>query len=351
MSRPDACADQLPSSGWRRLMMAAWLIGLLVPAWIATARAQEVALLGYEAVIAEALDRYAARDWAAARAAFEAAHALRPGGRTLRGVGLSAYYAGDYVAAAVAFQQALDEARHALSPEHRAQVRDLLAKTLAQVAELRVTATPLNAIVRVADQTVSHGERMLLAPGRYSLEVSGAGYQPSVQQVDLAASQKHSLHVELVPEPPAPAVISLPPTPPVDTASPASSASPSPQRSDTASRPASGEHTEIWIAAGATLAAAASAAIFVRLADNELESLRQSCHEKECDSALRGELWRESPIDTYETLANVSLVTAAAGLAATAAFLLIDAAEGQPRDAAKLRMRPSYAGSSLQVAF
>ena len=46
-----------------------------------------------------------ASDFPAARAAFERAHALRPTARTFRGIGVSAFREGDYVAAARAQYQ------------------------------------------------------------------------------------------------------------------------------------------------------------------------------------------------------------------------------------------------------
>src|SRR5262245_58390371 len=82
----------------------------------------------YRIAIETALERYRASDWQAARAAFEQAYAIEPGARTLRGIGLSAYYGHDYLAAANAFERALADNRQPLTAEQRAQARDLLGR-------------------------------------------------------------------------------------------------------------------------------------------------------------------------------------------------------------------------------
>jgi tetratricopeptide (TPR) repeat protein len=290
----------------------------------------------YEQAIDAALERYAAHDWAAAGAAFERAHALRPGARTLRGVALSAYYAGDYVAAVEAFEQALAENRHALTPEQRAEVRDLLARSYHHVAQVRVQVVPASAAIRIEERSVASDERVLLAPERYALEVTSPGHEPHARTIELSAGQQLNLYIELAPV--RRATVSSAPVP--------SNARDHDARLSAAAAPPSEPSAAIapWIAGSATLATGASALVFALMAEDELDELQLRCDRAAaCDATTRAELWGDSPIETYATLTNVSLVVTAVGAVATAALFLLAPAEtlGGARSAPMLASSPN----------
>jgi tetratricopeptide (TPR) repeat protein len=285
----------------------------------ADAASSDAAGAEYERVIAAALERYAARDWAGARADFERAHAMRPGARTLRGLGLCAYYAGDYASAASSFEQALADARHPLSPEQRAQVSDLLARSFQHVGQVRVQVRPAEAAIRIGERAVANQARVLLAPGAYALEVSHPGHETHARSLDVAAGQDSNLYVELAASPGAVTTAPLV----------ASPAAPAPRAPERATPPPAAEHTDSasspapWIAGGLTLAAGVSAAVFALLTADERSDLQERCDRAGCDDPTRRVLWRDSPIETYETAVNVSLIAAAAGAVTTVTLLLL----------------------------
>jgi len=307
-------------------------------------RADEADAASYDTEIATALERYAARDWAGARAAFERAHAHKPGARTLRGMGLSAYYGGDYVPAARCFEQALVENRYALSPEQRAEARDLLARSYHHIGQLRVRAEPEGAAIRLDGNSLESGEQVLLVPGRYPLEVTFPGRAPRAQEIAIDAGQQLSLYIELPPAPaPAPSV----PAPAAPASAPATISAPrSPPPSPPPARIAP------WVAAGATVAAGASAAVFAILAEEEFDAVQDRCRRAApCDAATRAELWADSPIETYATLVNVSLIAAAAGALTTAALVLFVPSVADSRERARLVAQPTRSGLSLHATF
>jgi hypothetical protein len=271
-------------------------------------------------VIASALEHYRARDFSTARAEFERAHALDPGARTLRGIGLCAYYEDDFVRAALSFEQALSEARHPLDDEQRGQTLELLARVHRRIAQLRVRAEPPQAAILVDGAPIENDRRVPMPPGRYRLEVRLTGHDTHVQTFEVAAGEQMNLSVELAIAA-TPAVVLAPP--------PAVSPAPSPPYAAPwrADEPAPDARLAPWIAASATLALAAAAAGFALAGNAELEEVRQACRRAGCTDAKRQELWNASPIETYEVLTNVAIAASAAGLTTTVTLFLLTASE------------------------
>jgi tetratricopeptide (TPR) repeat protein len=326
-----------PNEGWWAIAAAAALITTAIHGR-AAAQTESAARVdpeaSYEQAIDAALERYTARDWAAARAAFERAHALRPGARTLRGLALSAYYAGDYVTAVEAFEQALAENRHALTPEQRAEVRDLLARSYHHVAQVRVQVVPASAAIQIAERSLASEERVLLAPDRYALEVTSPGHEPHARTIELSAGQQLNLYIELAAVRQATPSSAPVPSNARDRDARLTSVAASPSEPPAAIAP--------WIAGSATLATGASALVFALMAEDELDELQFRCDRATvCDATTRAELWADSPIETYATLTNVSLVVTAAGAVTTAALFLL-APSGTLGGA---RAAPALAGS------
>jgi hypothetical protein len=106
------------------------------------------------------------------------------------------------------------------------------------------------------------------------------------------------------------------------------------------------------IAGAATLAAGASAVVFAVLAEDEMDELQQRCDRAGvCDATRRAELWAASPIETYETSLNVSLVAAVAGAATTVALFVLAPSEAPPRSHVAPSLRATGSGVRVAVAF
>jgi hypothetical protein len=264
----------------------------------------------YDTAIATALERYRAHDWQTARAAFERAHALDPNARTLRGIALCAYYAGDYVAAAESFERALAATTKVLSAEQREQSALLLEHALHSVVQLRISADPPETIIHVNQRHVQNGERALLVPGAYYVVAALAGHRTHTEDLVLAAGQQLNLRIELSAE-----ISAAPRELPSDAHVLRQSAPRTPSDSPQSARMGT---LAPWIAAGVTVAFGATAAGFAIAGSSELDRLQGACRRQGCTAATRDSLWRASPIETYDTLATAALVATVAGAATTA---------------------------------
>jgi hypothetical protein len=308
----------------------------------APAGAQDGNHAGYEAAIASALEHYRARDWAAARAGFEAAHAIDPGARTLRGIGLCAYYAQDYVAAAIALEQALAESRHELSAEQRVQTLDLLNRTYARVARLRVRAVPANASVSVNDRPIPNDQQVPLAPGLHHLEVRLEGRMTHAEDFEAEAGEQVSLPIVLALAEPAPS----PRAAAEDALRPTAESPIDALRAGTGDR----DRLPTWIAGGATIAFATAALAFAIAGNAELDDIERECRLIGCSESARAALWQDSSIETFETLTNVALVATAAGAATTLTLFLTSSGAGDNGGQPAARSRPT-AGVRLAGRF
>jgi hypothetical protein len=116
-------------------------------------------------------------------------------------------------------------------------------------------------------------------------------------------------------------------------ASPRALSAAPPKQDHTRSSDASG--LAPWIAAGATVVLAATAAGFGLAGNAELDELQKRCGQ-DCSKDEREALWNDSPIETYETLTNAALIAAAAGAITTVTLLLV-LDDDDPTDHARAR--------------
>ena len=87
---------------------------------------QEPSSPEYRSAIEEALSEFEAGRYEEARVLFLRAHAIEPNARTLRGIGNCAFEVSDYVAAIVAFEEALASDRRPLDARMRQQTEQLV---------------------------------------------------------------------------------------------------------------------------------------------------------------------------------------------------------------------------------
>ena len=291
----------------------------------------------YEGVIDEALGHYQRRQWELAHEAFARAHALLPNARTERGMALSAYYAGDYLAAAEGFERALADSRRPLTEVQRVQARELMTTARRHLGRVAIVVEPADADVQLEGRALppAHRDDVLLLPGNYRVRVTAPGHAESVQRVDVGAGDKLIVRIDLE------LLERHEPVPPVAV-------------------PAPVEHTTVvyeapeaggpwpWIAAGATVVSALGAGTFALLGNEEFRDLESRCRIEGCDEARRRTLWDDSDVESYETLTNVALVVTAAGAVTTATLFLLDLDAPSERAGGRvqLRLAPGAVGLS-----
>jgi hypothetical protein len=169
----------------------------------------------YDRVLSEAISAFKARQWTRARDLFERAHEMSPSARTLRGIGVTAFEAGEYVAAIHALEAALVHPAKQLPPDLREGTAVLIAQARERVASVALVLTPESAGVLCDGQELAREPdgSLLLEPGPHRLAFAAQGFSPQEQSVSLASNERVTLTVSLLPEPeapPSPPDVSLP---------------------------------------------------------------------------------------------------------------------------------------------
>jgi hypothetical protein len=96
----------------------------------------------------------------------------------------------------------------------------------------------------------------------------------------------------------------------------------------------SSKRTIAYVAGGVGIAGIVSFAVFGAMNDSKYRKLQDSCISNVCDPDLRGE--RDTG-QTYQTVANVSLVVGAIGLGTSAALLLLSGGDSEPEKTGRVR--------------
>jgi hypothetical protein len=197
--------------GRAQVSVAAALATLSIAA-IAPARAQDEpepeADAAYRAVLAEAVTEYGGGRYEEALALFRRAHDLRPNARTLRGIGMAAFEAREYVLARESLRAALEDAREPLTEEQRAHAEQLIGRTDAFIGRYALRATPSEVSIRVDGRPTVldvNGE-LLLDVGNHSIVIEAPGHGPRTLELPVLGGERQELTVELTPvEGPTPA--------------------------------------------------------------------------------------------------------------------------------------------------
>jgi tetratricopeptide (TPR) repeat protein len=293
----------------------------VVLAFAGTAHAGETSNdAAYRAAIEEAISAFESSDLAAARAAFERAHALSPNARTFRGIGLTAFRQGDYLAASANFRSALDDSRKPLSAEQRAEAARLLARADGLIGHVRVTVTPPDASIRFDGRVVQAGSSFDVPSGPHVARADLAGYQPIERQIDVAPGVPTTVKLELGAMTTAPPASStgVPASRPETSASSATSSTSSPR-------------LWTWVALGAApVFAGAGLAIWLSgLSDsNRIKGMRS------LDQAARDQAAERAGLPEKATWATVSYV--AGGVALGTAVVLYFVEGGQKKTQPKV---------------
>jgi hypothetical protein len=157
----------------------------------------------YDEVLKQAVEAHREQRWQEAHALFERAHALYPNARTLRGLGISAFEAGQRALALRDLQASLVHAERPLPPDLRESVEALVAHLRGQVGVYVFRLEPEGAelLIDEAPPIVSPRGEVLLEPGRHRAVVSLAGHITQTLELDAHGGDRSEMRVLLLPTP------------------------------------------------------------------------------------------------------------------------------------------------------
>jgi hypothetical protein len=163
--------------------------------------AQSADLTAYDEALKQAVEAHRAQRWVDAHELFGRAHALYPNARTLRGLGVSAFEAGQHALALRDLEAALVHAERPLPPDLRASVEALVAHLRQQVGVYLFRLQPEGAQLLIDDVApiVSPRGEVLLEPGRHRAVVSLEGHVAQTLELDAHGGDRSEMHVALVP--------------------------------------------------------------------------------------------------------------------------------------------------------
>ena len=184
---------------WSSHVARSWVLGI---AWLLAtqpALAQSdtrSATADYQQLIDRGLSAYAAQRPAEARSFFAEAHALQPGARTLRALGIADLALDNYTLAKDELGAALKEQVAPLDDSQRAEVQELLRWMETNLGVLHLSFTPLDAEASIDGRTVKVPE-VLLAPDKHRLNISAHGFVPQERTFTITIDRPMRLEISL----------------------------------------------------------------------------------------------------------------------------------------------------------
>lgn len=259
----------------------------------------------YRDAIASALQEFELGNYPEARAAFQRAHQLYPNARTLRGMGLSAFEARDYVEAIELLSAASESAEQPLTEAQRAEARAVIERAKGYVSRLEVELSPAHAALAVDGQPVRLEEgQLVLNPGEYQIQAHAEGRQPVTLSISAKAGRSTTI------------TISLPPVSAAAPADPTQAAEPA----------AAGRSAWPYVVGGTGAALLVASAITGAATAGAEDDLRASCGAGRCDEDARDRG------KSMQVATNVLLPVGAALLVGGVVWWLLDA---PPADASR----------------
>lgn len=306
-------------------LVAASLLGA-APALAAEGAAAEAE---YRRAIDEAIAAFDGSDFARARAAFERAHALSPSARTYRGIGITAFRQGDFLAASSALRSALEDQRKPLTAEQRAEATDLQTKAAERLGHVTIRVSPGTATVRLDGRVVEAGREIEVTTGKHVFRGDRAGYLPVERERDVDAGAPITVALTLGVRAAAPsAQRDLAPAHPT----------PAPDKGVEPSKHSGRLWT--WVALGAApVLGAVSAGIWVSgLSD---ANTIKTCT---CSDAERAAQAERAGLPAKETWTTVTAVAAGAALAGGIVLYFVEGSDDAPQ---KASLGVGVAGTSV----
>jgi len=185
-----------------RTLVFSILFSILVFFTSRYASAQSSDSSDYLRTISEAISEYNSGHFEEARRLFEAAHLNNPNARTLRGIGLVAFKARDYVTTVEVLEAALKDERKPLTEKMRTQANDILQKAKLFIArytlEVEPDEEPLTITVDGNPATSSDDKKLSLNPGDHELVVTAPGYKTERRTIRVVSGKDVELNIRLI---------------------------------------------------------------------------------------------------------------------------------------------------------
>lgn len=157
----------------------------------------------YQRIIKEGIIEYNAAHFDEARRLFEEAHAIKPSARTLRGIGMVAFGARNYVKAIEALEESLVDKRHPLTDKMREHATTLLKKAKLYIASYTLYIEPAGTELKLTlDGNLANlpvDGILRVNPGKHQLIISATGYETEIRQIDAVSGMSREIKVQLVP--------------------------------------------------------------------------------------------------------------------------------------------------------
>lgn len=282
----------------------------------------------YNRLIEQAVLHFKAREFDSARDMFEAAHAMNPSARTLRGLGLTDFESGRYALAINELERALNETRKPLDAQQRSELQAVIAHAQTFVGTLEVQLTPSDATLSVDDRPVATGALQLDA-GNHLLRARAPGFVDAEWRLDVRPGETTSMTLALEPEPPpeTPPPIVLDSAPPYDAT----------------------QRTAGWIVGGVGVAGVVVGSVFGVISIVKHNESDKYCQKDNVCEDIRG----VDAMDAARTAGDVSTVAFVVGgvALAGAAVLLLTAPQEHDRESSSARIDIGPGGVSLHGVF
>ncbi len=319
-------------AGWRAATwLAGWLLLAALPASAQPRANDDARSAEYRRTIKEALREYELGNWNEALALFEAAHALEPNARTLRGMGIALFESRRYAEALTNLRAALDDPRNALIDELRRSTEEVLAKTERFVARVPLKLIPAAATLTVdgARTAVPATGVLILDPGEHELAATAPGHVQRTVRVQSKSGSNATVELVLAP-----------------LSGTVAGARAAPSREDgpgalaaAESRAGSDGTADALLITGLVAAGVGVAVGTVTglLTLEEGKTLTGMCPDNRCDPEL------ESDIESAETLgmvSNVAFAVAIAGAGLAVAGIALASGDDEEKPAQGARARP-----------
>jgi len=245
----------------------------------------------YRAAIEDALQEFSIGNFPEARAAFSRAHELYPNARTLRGMGMSAFEARDYVEAIDLLSAAAESAEQPLTEAQRLEARQVIERAKGYVSTVEVELLPPGAALAVDGQPVQLEQgQLVLNPGDYQVQARAEGREPVTLTISAEAGRSTTI------------TISLP-------------------RTNSGDRATDAAERSVWpyVVGGTGVALLVASAITGALSAGAEDDLRESCDTGTCDEDAR------DSGKTMQVATNVLLPLGGALLVGGVVWWLVDA--------------------------
>jgi len=147
----------------------------------------------------EALREFERGNFEEARALFLRAHELEPSARLERGAGMAAFEVRDYVQAYRLLQRSLASDERPLTPQQRAETRELLERTQAFLGRFRFALQPEDATVQIALRPLEPEPdgTVLLSVGEHSVVVEAEGHRSREQELEVRGGEDETIIIRL----------------------------------------------------------------------------------------------------------------------------------------------------------